>query len=186
MAAENGIAPVLETLPADELPAGVPAAPEPQRSIAGRFQKGNATARQGGLAKAGYKRMAASLGLAELPEGSPVGPYRKHARDWRDAVAADMARTIGGGIVGPMASSFLDSAAHALLWSRYLADLALTTGDHDLATKAAKHAEASSRLVREAWEYVAREAEARESSGDDGLAAARAAFQRQLAEGSGS
>jgi len=126
--------------------------------------------------------MTAALGLAELPAGSPVGPYRKHAKDWRDAVAADMARTIGGGFVGPMASSFLDSAAHALLWSRYLADLALTSADHELATKAAKHAEASSRLVREAWEYVAREARSREETADP-TAPARAAFQAQLAAG---
>ncbi len=162
---------MLETLPVHKLPRGIP------------FTPGNASARKGGLAKAGYRRVTASLGLAKLPDGSDLAPYRRHSKDWRDAVAGDMAKTIGGGVLGPMASSFLDSAAHALLWSRYLSDLALTTGDHELATKAAKHAEASSRLAREAWEYCAREGEARERLGDGGLAAERAAFQARLAGG---
>lgn len=153
------IAPILEVLPIDELPDGIPAPPVQDRADNGQFLPGNTRAAEGGKAKAGYRRYAARLGLATLPEGAALGAYRGHATEWRDAVAADLARTVGAGVVGPMASSFLDSAAHALMWSRYLGDQAMVTGDPDLAMVAGKHAETSSRLVREAWEYAAREAQ---------------------------
>lgn len=176
------VAPILETLPADELPAGVPGDParshDPQT---GRFVPGNTAARAGGLARAAYARQAAGLGLAELPEASTLRPYREHARAWRDAVAADMAATVGGGLIGPMVGSLLDSAALSLMWSRHLSDAAMTSGDAALALAAGKHAETSSRLVREAWEYAAREAESRGTDDAAELRASQAAFQARLA-----
>lgn len=185
---ESGaIAPVLETLPVDELPAGIPAPPDamapPQRDSNGRFLPGQGTRRlaaRAGRAKAGHQRMVAKLGAVELPLESDLRPYREHARQWRDAVALDMAATVGGGVVGPMPHALLDSAAHALLWSRYLSDCAMSSGDSDLALKAGVHATTSSKLVREAWEYCAREAKHRVDDEGAALAAEQAAFQRAL------
>jgi hypothetical protein len=117
----------------------------------------------------------------DLPLESRLRPYREHARQWRDAVLLDMATTIGGGHVGPMPASLLDSAAHALCWSRYLSDLAMAGDDPDLALRAGKHAETSSRLARECWEYVAREAVSRDTDDASELRASQADFQRALA-----
>lgn len=159
------LAPRLETCPADELPAGVPVVARPEapgdRAEGGRFGPGNSLAARGGAAKAGIRRMATNLGLAELGDDHPARRYRDWAREWRDAVLADLAGSVGGGVVGPMAASFVDSAAMALCWARWLSDRALETGDPKVAEQAHRASEASSRLVRDAWEYVARTAKAR-------------------------
>jgi hypothetical protein len=149
----------------------------------GRFAPGNTTARKGGAARAGYRMQARALGMARLPDGAVLAPYRKYAREWRDATAADIAATVGGGTLGPLVGSLLDSSALSLMWSRYLSDTAMTSCDPATALMASKHAEVSSRLVREAREYAALDAKAREDGGDGGLAAERAAFQKRLAEG---
>lgn len=184
---EHGIEPMLETLPVDELPEGVPAEPDPARppekDAKGRFLPGNRSSSRGGKAKAGYRRIAADLGGIELPESSPLRPYRTWAREWRDSTAARFATKIGGGQVDDLSMSILDSAAHCLMWSRYLNDQAMLTADRDLAQEATKQAVEASRLARQAWEYCAKGATDPDDDEAATLAAAQVEFQRRLAAG---
>lgn len=163
---------MLEALPVDALPEGVPAGaadmPAPDRGTGGRFQPGNASAARGGHGKAGRSRLASSLGLAgRLPDAHAFRSYRASGEALRRATGASLASTIGGGVVGPLPSTLVASGALTLAWSRYFFDSAaaeLGSGDPSkapaLVALAAKLSEASSRLFREAWEYTAREAEA--------------------------
>lgn len=157
-------------LPADELPAGVPARARPQspsdRGEAGRFARGNTLARLGGAARRGQTRLADRLGLAHLADDAAFRPYRAAAVSFRRAQCAELARTVGGGVCGPAPSSLVASAALQLAWSRYLSDVAATTGDPDLALKASRLAEASRQSLLAAHELCAREALARGSSRD--------------------
>ncbi len=170
----GALVPDLEKCPIDELPDGIPDDParnhDPQT---GRFLPGNALARAGGLAKGEYRAQAARLGLAELPASSALAPYRNAARDWRDATAVDMARTVGGGTLGPMVHALLEHAAHSLLWARYVEDRALATDDSKLALEAAKHADNHSEFARHAWEYAAKDASRREEDPADVVRRAR-------------
>jgi hypothetical protein len=167
-----GTAPILETLPANELPVGLPADARTEsptdRGALGRFAPGNALAVRGGRAKAGTSRLAQRLGLAgDLPDENTFRPYRASAETFRRVTCAGLAASVGGGYCGPIPSSMVASAGLALAWSRALLDLAAALADQDAeaATKTAergtKLAEASSRLLREAHEYAAKEAEAR-------------------------
>lgn len=179
-----GNAPILETLPADELPAGLPAdthAENPaDRGEGGRFAPGNGLAARGGHAKAGSSRLAQRLGLAaDLPDESTFRPYLASAKTFRRVTCASLAASVGGGYCGPIPSSMVASAGLALAWSRALLDLAaqLADSDAEAAAKAAergtKLAEQSSSLLRQAHEYCAKEASARKdaSPAGDALAA---------------
>jgi hypothetical protein len=167
--------PRVEVLPADELPKGVPANAEPQSRPShdkrGKFAKGNALARQGGLARRGKTRLAERMGLTALPEGSAFRPYKAAAVSFRRAQCAELARTVGGGICGPAPSSMIASAALQLAWSRYLADVAAAQGDAELALRASKLADASRQNLLAAHELCAREAQARPRAPTDPLAA---------------
>ena len=169
-----GVAPVLECLPCDELPAGVPAEAEPPtapgRDPNGRFLPGNASAARGGRAKAGRTKLAASLGLSTLPSASVLARYKAGAESLRRATTTSLAKSVGGGEVGPLPGTLVASGSLALAWSRYFFDqaaLLAASNPTQAATFAglgAKLSESSSRLLREAFEYAAREAEIRKAS----------------------
>lgn len=158
----------VETAPADELPAGVPAEARHEsprdRGEAGRFAPGNTLARQGGHARAGKTRLADRLGLSSMPEGAAFKPYKAAAVSFRRAQCAELAKTVGGGMCGPGPSSIVASAALALAWSRYLSDVAASSGDPELALRAVRLADASRQSLLTAHELCAREAEARKKT----------------------
>jgi hypothetical protein len=166
--------PRVEVLPADELPEGVPShADALSRSAAaerGKFARGNRRSVLGGRSRAGQSRLANRLGLATLAADAPIAPYMRSAVSFRRAQCAELARTVGGGVCGPGPSSVVASAALALAWSRYLADKAATSGDAELATKAARLGETSRQHLLAAHELCAREAQARPRAPFDPLA----------------
>jgi hypothetical protein len=175
-ATRYGSAPILETLPVDELPAGVPDDARSEnptdRGVGGRFAPGNALARRGGKAKAGESALAQRLGLAgELPDASTFKPYHARAVTFRRVTCAGLAASVGGGYVGPIPSSIVNRAALALAWSTYYYDLAALAAEQDpegaakSVDRATRLGEASSRLLREAHEYCAKEATARRDRG---------------------
>jgi hypothetical protein len=161
--------PRVEVLPADELPAGVPAPLAPaqvertsERRPDGRWAPGARTAqRAGGYATRGRTRLADRLCLAAVPDESAFRPYRSAAASFRRAQCAELARTVGGGMCGPGPSSIVASGALALAWSRFLSDQAAATGDPELAVRAARLGETSRQHLMAAHELCAREATAR-------------------------
>lgn len=157
--------PRIEVMPADELPAGVPAdarAESPSdRRERGLFAPGNALARKGGQARKGKTRLADRLGLRTLPAGADFAPYKASAVSFRRAQCATLAATVGGGQCGPAPSSFVASAALQLAWSRYFSDRAAVTGDAELALTASRLADASRQNLLAAHELAAKEAQAR-------------------------
>lgn len=108
-------APRVETLPVDELPAGVPAPARVEsptdRGESGRFARGNALAAEGGKARKGATRLAYRLGLGELAEDATFRPYQRAAVAFRQAQTSHLAATVGGGFCGPAPSSMVASAA---------------------------------------------------------------------------
>ncbi len=158
--------PRIEVLPADELPAGIPASAresEPaDRVERGLFARGNGLAAEGGRAKAGQTRLARRLSLLGLPEGAPFAPYRRAASAFRRFQVSRLASTVGAGECGPAPASIVATAALQLASSRYLFDRA-AVGDCD-----PKALELASRLANDsrqnllaAHELCAREAKAR-------------------------
>lgn len=150
-----------ETMPADELPVGVPADAGEASREGGRFVAGNRRSVLGGQSRRGKSRLAARLGLSTLPDDSAVRPYMASAATFRRVQCAELARTVGGGVCGPAPSSMVASAALALAWSRYFSDVAATSGDPDLATRAIRMSDSSRQMLLTAHELCAREAEAR-------------------------
>ena len=157
--------PRIEVLPVDELPAGVPDVARHEspsdRRPGGLFAPGNSLARLGGKARAGKTRLADRLGLKSLADSSEFRPYKAAAVSFRRAQCAELAKTVGGGMCGPAASSMVASAALQLAWSRYLSDLAAVDGDAELALRASKLADASRQNLLAAHELCAKEAQSR-------------------------
>jgi hypothetical protein len=155
----------VETLPADELPRGLPDDARSEhpndRGEGGRFADGNSLARHGGRAKRGKSRLTARLGLANLPDDSTFAPYRRAAATFRRVQCSELARTVGGGVCGPGPSSIVASAALALAWSRWTSDEAARIGEPDLAVKALRMADTSRQMLLTAHELCAREAQSR-------------------------
>ena len=157
--------PRVEVLPADELPAGRPAWRPPvmptERTAKGRFAPGSGTAQAaGGKAKAGSTRLARRLGLAvDIPE-SAFSPYRRAAADFRRAQVAHLARTVGGGFVGPAPASLVATAALQLAVSRYLFDRADQISEKEL-TLASRLGNESRQNLLAAHELTAKEAKCR-------------------------
>jgi hypothetical protein len=176
--------PRVEVLPADELPAGVPENAGADSRVAaaegGRFTAGNRRSVLGGRAKRGKARLTARLGLSALPDGSAFGPYKRAASTFRRVQCAELARSVGGGVCGPGASSIVASAALALAWSRFFSDQAAATGDPELAMRSARLGETSRQHLLAAHELCAREAKGRP---DDFAAAVERANAEAIAEG---
>lgn len=166
---------VVETLPPDELPAGVPgpvgpAPPKPERDAAGRVLPGESArtlAQAGGKAKAEASKFARLMGLAVLPEDHPYRPYIRLAREHRDDHAAEIAQSIGGGKLSPGVVGLLASASLALAASRYLYDEGARLGDVKLLGAAANMADKSRTALLTAHELAAREAQIRKQNERD-------------------
>ena len=181
----------VETAPADELPAGLPAPARraANRDPSGRFVSGPGTARaasEAAKAKAEQVQLARLLGFVEPDDGHRFVRYHRLAVDWRTDQAEAVALTIGGGELSPGVSSIIASAALALAGSRYLYDEAAESGDPKLFAQAARLADQSRQSLLTAHELAAREAVARAEADKRRRAAATAAkrerFQARLAE----
>lgn len=125
--------PRVEVLPPDELPVGVPDDSRVEnptdRKPGGLFAPGNSIAAAGGRARAGKTRLAKKLRLGVTFADQRFEPFAAAARGFRNAHLANLAATVGGGVVGPGASSIVASAALQLAASRFaievLGDIAL-------------------------------------------------------------
>lgn len=167
---------------ADELPAGVggtlalaQAEHTSERRPDGTWAKGARTAqRSGGKATRGGTRLADRLGLSKLDRSAAFQPYKLAAVTFRRAQCTELAKSVGGGVCGPGPSSMVASAALQLAWSRFLSDLAATTGDPGLALSASKLADASRNNLLSAHELAAKEAQSRPRSPGDAQALLRA------------
>lgn len=153
-------------MPADELPAGVPAPARPAvaRDERGRILPGDgasALARAGGRAKAEARQLGQLLGLQEVPEGHPYAPYARLAREWRDDHMRQLASHVAGGEVGPGPASIVSTAALQLAASRWLSDKGAAEGDARAILDASKLADASRQNLLAAHELAAREAKGR-------------------------
>lgn len=163
-----GKAAVIEALPVDELPVGVPAAPRAPptalRGPRGRFLPGagtKAVGALGGAARAEQRRLEALLGRIELPENHPMRGYRRDAADWRDAHLARLAQQVGGGEAGPAVQAVVSSAALQHAASRWLFDRGAVELDPALIMMASRLADSARQSIVTAHELCAREAMAR-------------------------
>lgn len=161
--------PRIEVLPADELPAGVPAPPRPApaRDASGKFLPSDGTsalAREGGKARAEALQLAQLLGLASFDDAHPYAPYARLAREWRDEHMATLAATVGGGAVGPGPASVVSLAALQLGASRYLFDQGARAGDAKMLLDASRLGDSSRQSLLAAHELAAKEAAARPST----------------------
>lgn len=152
-----------ETPPPDELSLGVQAPPQAsargERRANGTFAPGARTVQSsGGRATRGKTRLAAKLGLNQLPPDASFAEYRRAAVTFRRVQCAELARTVGGGVCGPAPSSIVASAALALSWSRYFSDIAAVTGDADMAARAVMFADKSRQMLLTGHDLCAREA----------------------------
>ncbi len=161
-AAELGALAVVEVLPADELPAGVPgldASSKPARDALGRYQAGHpstiAAARVAGQARRHRTALAHTLGVTS--SDPDWARFLRQAEAFRRAQVTMLAGTVGGGLCGPAPAALVASAALALAASR----LSYSKGDFALGARLA--AEVRQHLLG-AHELCAREAQARPRS----------------------
>ncbi len=158
--------PRIETLPADELPKGIPAPARQEnpgdRDRRGLFQPGNSLARVAGKAKKGSTHLGGRFSLKALPQGSDFERYKTAAIPFARAIRGEYAMKVGGGECGPAASSIIASAARALALSMYFGDKAMEAGDADLAMKAVRMADSHKQCLQSAYEICQRMAEASE------------------------
>jgi hypothetical protein len=158
-ARDGGALLVVETLPADELPAGVPAASalaQPARDGLGRFVAGDprtvAAARSGGCSRRDRTALAHTLGVAS--DDPQWRTYLGQAEAFRRAQVRLLAETVGGGRCGPAPAALVASAALALAGSRLRYTQGLLLEGARLAADVRQH-------LLAAHELAAREAAAR-------------------------
>lgn len=150
---------VIETMPVDELPVGVPApnaAPQPARDALGRYQAGHPStieaARVAGRSRRDRTVLAHTLAVStDDPEWRR---YLGQAENFRRAQVRLLAASVGGGQCGPAPAALVASAALALAASRF------TYSRGDMQTGARLAAEVRQHLLG-AHELCAREAAAR-------------------------
>lgn len=155
--------PRVEVLPADELPAGVPAPEQPSQAAIVRDSQGrladHESARRlgarGGKAKAGQTALSASVGLGKRFSVPEFQPYAKAARAFRRTQVTRLAQTVGGGECGPAPASMVASAALQLAASRFAFEV---LGDMKLGSQLAND---SRQNLLAAHELAAKEAQAR-------------------------
>ncbi len=149
---------VVETLPVDELPEGVPAPCQGTQAPPGRaggFVAGDAhtiaQARSGGRSRKARTALAHTLAVTS---SDPVfKKYLGQAEAFRRAQVKLLAGSVGGGMCGPAPAALVASAALALAGSRY----AYSSGDLQLGARLAS--EVRQHLLG-AHELCAREAQA--------------------------
>ena len=159
----------VETLPADELPAGIPAPvappdPEPQRKRNGHLVPGPGTSamgRRGAEAAHHQRQMGRLMGLWKPPDDHEYAPYAKLARQWRDAHMAQLAQNVGGGVIGAGVASIISTAALQLGASRWLHDVGARARNVKAITEASRLADSSRQNLLAAHELAAREAASR-------------------------
>ncbi len=168
--------PRIEVLPADELPAPIPADPVPvlrrKNGTVADSASAKALGARGGPARVARARLVSALGLVDLDAQAPFAPYRTAGDAFVESHLAELARQAGGE-VGPGPSSIVASAAVQLTASRFFSDKAATTGDASLFALASSLANASRQNLLAAYELAVREAEARPRGPVDPLAAYR-------------
>lgn len=156
--------PRIEVLPADELPAPLPAVPVPVRRRANGTvadsESAKALGRRGGHAKAGAVRLVDSLGLSKLAEGSAFAPYRDAADAFVRLHLGELAKAAGGE-VGPGPSTMVGSAGLQLAASRFCFDRGAADGDPSLMKLGSQLANDSRQNLLAAYELATREAQAR-------------------------
>lgn len=158
--------PRIEVLPADELPAGIPAPsrPDAPRDASGRFLPGagtSALAGAAGRAAAEARQLGRLLGLWDAPDDHPFAPYQRLAAEWRASHLEQLAATVGGGTVGPGPASIVSTAALQLGASRWLHDRGAEEGDAKMLLDASRLANESRQNLLAAHELCTREAQAR-------------------------
>lgn len=158
-ARELGRIAVVETLPATELPQGVPDPSldgQAPRRRGRKFQAGEphtiAAARSGGRARRARTSLAHTL--AVTTDDATWAKYLRQAEAFRRAQVALLRANVGGGQCGPAPAALVASAALALAGSR----LAYSRGQLELGAKLAT--EVRQHLLG-AHELCAREAEDR-------------------------
>lgn len=192
-AATLGAAAVLETLPADELPDGMPAhADDESRTAAeerGRFKKGNRRSVMGGRARKGKPRLVERVSLTAPGVELPTAPYHAAAKGFAAETRRTLARYVGGGQLDAHTGYLVTAAARAAKWAAYFSDLAErlpegTKEQRDTVTAALNADEKASSHLRNAHEYAARMATAREATErlEGSEASWLAAIERQNAE----
>lgn len=178
----------IEVLPADELPAPLPAVPDlPERRADGTLassEAAKALGAKGGLAKAQKKKLLQGMGLAAVADDNAFSPYYRAAQAWLDATVAIYSAMCGGAL-GPGPSALLGNAAIALAMSRYLTDKAFEEQNELHARQAVRYWDAMKQQKLAAYELGVREAKMRADLNESsGLDAFEAALREQKAEDS--
>jgi len=178
--------PRIEVLPADELPAPIPAAPEalarrPDGTLASS-EAAKALGALGGQAKANKKKLLQGMGLVELADDNIFKPYYTAAQAWLDATV-DIYSAMCGGTLGPGPSALLGNAAIALAMSRYLTDRSVREQEELHARQALRYWDAMKQQKLAAYELGVREAKMRADLKENtALDAFEAALKRQAGE----
>ncbi len=165
--------PRVEVLPADELPAPVPADEKPLTGVVRRqngtvatSEAAKALGRRGGEVKAKAVRLARCLGLSVPTDDAVFAPYRRAAAAFRRHHCKELA-AMAGGHCGAAASSIVASAALQLAASRFLFDLGAESGDATILKQASQLANDSRQNLLAAAELATRSASARRARTDD-------------------
>lgn len=171
----------VETLPVDELPAGIPAGsgvatppkPDVKRTADGRMADREAArelGKRGALAAAARRRELRSLQALGLRGAQPaeLAPYLDDAGQFAEAEVGRLAASVGGGMCPPNAAALVHQAALAMAGSR----AAYAAGETALGARLG--AEVRQNLLG-AYELCAREAAARPRLSNPTLAAIEAA-----------
>jgi hypothetical protein len=160
--------PRIEVLPADELPAPVPALPaafsgplarRPDGTIAGS-ETARELGRRGGVARARRVRLIDALGLSSIVSETSFGVYRAAAEEFVSHHLVALA-TQAGGEVGPGPSTMVASAALQLAASRWAFDRGAEDNDPALMKLGSTLANDSRQNLMAAYEMAVREAKAR-------------------------
>jgi hypothetical protein len=158
--------PRVEVLPADELPAPVPALAAPLARRDNGTVADSAAAKElgarGGRAKAAKTRLVSALGLAKLAADAAFAPYRTAGDAFVTEHLAALEKQAGGE-VGPGPSTIVASAGMQLAASRFLNDKAMQSGDAKLLKQASDLANDSRQNLLAAYELAVREAHARKA-----------------------
>lgn len=175
----KGIGPVIEVLPADELPMGIAA---PQQMPAAKPHRGRITSsarakeigRLGGLTKGGTTRLSRECSIQ--PWDPALEPYRIAAGHFSRMTIKQMGASIGGGEVSSYSAGIIRSAGLQMAFSRHAFD----TGKPELGSRLADAARqnllaaaeliaraAKARPVKYAWDTSTPEPDAAEDEADD-------------------
>lgn len=152
-------APRVEVTPADEMP--TPNANETAANLASRRGRGRPF-EPGNRAAAGRRPKLALLGVTVDAADPRYALSLRRAGRYRRRRCAELAAVHG--YVSAGAASMIASASLALCASRYLYELAATTGDADTLKRASALANDARQNELAAWELAAREAEGRKAN----------------------